>query len=168
MPCHRIINNNTTSATIGTGTAHPFGESERTSDLSGVRLLNLYYFDPPFLSFCSFSFGHCVVSAASCFFFTFDINVDCFRVRIDIWHEGAHDESRTTITWHLTLSENWTNWKGDNSVIKLFITLLELLVIFWKFYYCPRSIVLRAKCQKWLNFDQYFSNNSDENMFKKQ
>ena len=90
MPCHRIINNNTTSATIGTGTAHPFGEPERTSDLCGVRLLNLYYFDP-------FVF---------LFFFLWPLRCVCsFMFFLHLWHQCWLFSSSN---WYLT--RGCTRW----------------------------------------------------------
>ena len=58
-------NDNTTGAISGAGNAYPSGTSKFTPVLIGVRItrsLVLYvYFIDRCLSFCTFSFGHCVV-----------------------------------------------------------------------------------------------------------
>jgi hypothetical protein len=66
---YRICNQiNTTGATNGAGTAYPFGAPEFTPVFSGVRVtrsLVLYVcFPDRCLSFCAFSFGHCVVCSS--------------------------------------------------------------------------------------------------------
>ena len=68
MTYPRVCNtNNTTGTTSGAGTAYPSGTPEFTP--GGVRVtrsLVLYvYFVVRCLSFCTFSFGHCVVCYSS-------------------------------------------------------------------------------------------------------
>ena len=63
---HRVCNQiNTMGATSGAGPVYPFGAHEFTPVFSGVRItrsLVLYVcFVDHCLSFCPFSFGHCVV-----------------------------------------------------------------------------------------------------------
>ena len=69
MICHRVCNYiNTTGATSGAGTAYPSGAPLFTPAFSGVRVtrsLVLYVcFVDCCLSFCTFSFGHCVVCSS--------------------------------------------------------------------------------------------------------
>ena len=68
---------NTTGVTSGAGTAYPSGAPEFTSCFSGVRVtrsLVLYVcFIDRCLSFCTFSFGHCVVCYSSLYGFWFGI-----------------------------------------------------------------------------------------------
>ena len=69
MTYHRVCNQiNTTGVTSGTGTAHPYGVPEFTLGFSGVRVtrsLVLYVcFVDRCLSFCTFSFDHCVVCSS--------------------------------------------------------------------------------------------------------
>ena len=56
---------NTTGATSGAETAYPTGEPEFIPGFSGVRVTRSLVFGVRFvdhcLSFCPFSFGHCVV-----------------------------------------------------------------------------------------------------------
>jgi hypothetical protein len=60
-------------ATSGAGTAYPSGAPEFTPGFSGVRVtrsLVLYVcFVDRCLSFCAFSFGHCVVCSSSIYGF---------------------------------------------------------------------------------------------------
>jgi hypothetical protein len=60
-------------ATSGAGTAYPSGAPEFTPGFSGVRVtrsLVLYVcFVDRCLSFCAFSFGHCVVCSSSTYGF---------------------------------------------------------------------------------------------------
>ena len=63
----------TTSATSGAGTTYPSGEPEFTPVFSGVHvtrslLLSVYFVDHC-LSFCTFSFDHCVVGSYSIYSF---------------------------------------------------------------------------------------------------
>ena len=74
MTYHRVCNYiNTTGVTSGAGTAYPSGVPEFTPGFSGVRVtrsLVLYVcFVDRCLSFCSFSFGHCVVCSSSIYGF---------------------------------------------------------------------------------------------------
>ena len=74
MTYHRVCNYiNTTGVTSGAGTAYPYGVPEFTPGFSGVRVtrsLVLYVcFVDRCLSFCSFSFGHCVVCSSSIYGF---------------------------------------------------------------------------------------------------
>jgi hypothetical protein len=71
---YRVCNHiNTTGATSGAGTANPSGAHEFTPGFSGVRVtrsLVLYVcFVDRCLSFCTFSFGHCVVCSSSIYGF---------------------------------------------------------------------------------------------------
>jgi hypothetical protein len=71
---YRVCNYiNTTGATSGAGTAYPSGASDFTSGFSGVRVtrsLVLYEcFIGRCLSFCTFSFGHCVACSSSIYGF---------------------------------------------------------------------------------------------------
>jgi hypothetical protein len=63
----------TTGVTSGAGTTYPSGAPEFTPVFSGVhvtRSLVLYvYFVDRCLSFCTFSFGHCVVCSSSIYGF---------------------------------------------------------------------------------------------------
>ena len=65
--------NPTLKTTDGAGTAYPFGAPEITPGLSRVRVtrsLVLYVcFADRCLSFCTFSFGHCVVCSSSIYGF---------------------------------------------------------------------------------------------------
>jgi hypothetical protein len=66
---YRVCNYiNTTGATSGTGTAYPSGAPEFTPVFSGVRVTRSLVFCVCFvdrcLSFCAFSFGHCVVCSS--------------------------------------------------------------------------------------------------------
>ena len=66
MTYHRVCNQiNTTGVISGAGTAYPLGAPEFTPGFIGVRVtrsLVLYVcFVDRCLSFCTFSFGHCVV-----------------------------------------------------------------------------------------------------------
>jgi len=58
-----------TGYTSGAGTAYPLGAPEFTPVYNGVRVtrsLVLYVcFVDCYLSFCTFSFGHCVVCSSS-------------------------------------------------------------------------------------------------------
>ena len=74
MTYHRVCNYiNTTGATSGAGTGYPSGTPEFTPSLCGVRVtrsLVLYVcFVDRCLSFCTFSFGHCVVFSSSIYGF---------------------------------------------------------------------------------------------------
>ena len=71
---YRVCNQiNTTGATSGAGTAYPSGAPEFTPSFSGVRVtrsLVLYvFFLDRCLSFCTFSFDHCVVCSSSIYGF---------------------------------------------------------------------------------------------------
>ena len=63
----------TTSATSGAGTSYPSGAPEFTPVFSGVRvtrsLVLCVCFVDRCLSFCTFSFGHCVVCSSSIYGF---------------------------------------------------------------------------------------------------
>ena len=74
MTYHRVCNYiNTTGATSGAGTGYPSGTPEFTPSLCGVRFtrsLVLYVcFVDRCLSFCTFSFGNCVVFSSSIYGF---------------------------------------------------------------------------------------------------
>ena len=62
-----------TGATIGTGTAYPYGAPEFTPGFSRVRatrsLVLCVCFVDRCLSFCTFSFGHRVVCSSSIYRF---------------------------------------------------------------------------------------------------
>ena len=71
---YRICNQiNTTGTTSGAGTANPAGAPEFTTSFNGVRVtraLVLYVcFVDRCLSFCTLSFGHCVVCSSSIYGF---------------------------------------------------------------------------------------------------
>ena len=61
------------AATSGAGTAYPSGEPEFTTDFSGVRftrfLVLCVCLEDSCVSFCPFSFGHCVVCTSSIYGF---------------------------------------------------------------------------------------------------
>ena len=63
----------TTGATSGAGTAYPSGHLGSSTVLSGVRvtrsLVLCVCFVDRCLSFCTFSFGHCVVCSSSIYRF---------------------------------------------------------------------------------------------------
>jgi hypothetical protein len=50
-------------------TAHPSGAPEFTPGFSGVRVARFFSFVGRCLSFCAFSFGHCVVCPSSIYEF---------------------------------------------------------------------------------------------------
>ena len=60
---------NTTGAASGSGTAYRFRAPEFTPGFSGVyvtrSLVVCVYFVDRCLSFCTFSFGHCVICSSS-------------------------------------------------------------------------------------------------------
>jgi hypothetical protein len=64
---------NTTYATNGAGTAFPSKAPERTPGFSGFVLLDLYFsvccFVDRWLSFCGFSFCHCIICSSSIYGF---------------------------------------------------------------------------------------------------
>jgi hypothetical protein len=68
-----VTTHNTTGATSGAGTAYPSGASEFTPCFSGVRvaqsLVLCVCFVERSLSFCTFSFGHCVICSSSIYGF---------------------------------------------------------------------------------------------------
>ena len=70
MTYHQVCNkSNTTGATNGAGTVYPSGARSSSPVFSGIRVtrsLVLYVcFVDRCLSFCTFSFGHCVVCSSS-------------------------------------------------------------------------------------------------------
>jgi hypothetical protein len=68
-----VTTHNTTGATSGAGTAYSSGASEFTPCFSGVRvaqsLVLCVCFVERSLSFCTFSFGHCVICSSSIYGF---------------------------------------------------------------------------------------------------
>jgi hypothetical protein len=74
MTCHQVCYwSSTKGATSGAGTAHPSGIPEFTPVFSGVRITRYLVLSECFadrcLSFCPFSFDHCVVCSSSIYVF---------------------------------------------------------------------------------------------------